>query len=472
MDMATVAATPQPPEAVTAALPAQNGSDIPLHASHGGHGGPTPPAHGPLGRWMRLPLYLRIVIGLVVGLVIGACLRPFWHGDDSAKTLLGAARVFTEISRLILRMLGAIAPPLILIAVLKSLMTTNIKGGVATKLIYLLLLNTVVAICIGLFVANILQPGTHAHLVMEGQAKIEHNDPLGDFLNSVPDSLVGPLVTNNSIGVILIALAFGMAARKLPAAARDSTLRGVSIAFDLILIVLYWILELVPLAVACKVASIITTSGVAPFKALGWFIFAVLSALFLQSIYYLIRVRLRSWVRPSDLVRDTRDALVMAFSTGSSTATMPLTYECLHDRVGLRAEAASLGALVGGNFNHDGTALYEAMSALFVAQTMGLHLSLYHQVMVVLTSIVAAVGAAGIPEAGLVTMALVFSAVGLPVANVALLLPVDWFLDRCRTAINVMGDTNVSCLLDGMTPEKRGEVEPATGSEALVSAAT
>jgi Na+/H+-dicarboxylate symporter len=142
----------------------------------------------------------------------------------------------------------------------------------------------------------------------------------------------------------------------------------------------------------------------------------------------------------------------MAFSTASSTATMPVTYACLRERVGLRDEAASLGSLVGANFNNDGTALYEAMAALFVAQLTGVELSLTQQAMVVLTSVIASVGAAGIPEAGLVTMTLVFNAVGLPPAYIALLLPVDWFLDRCRTVINVMGDLNVSCLLDEKTP--------------------
>ena len=109
---------------------------------------------------------------------------------------------------------------------------------------------------------------------------------------------------------------------------------------------------------------------------------------------------------------------------------------------------------MGANFNNDGTALYEAMAALFIAQMLGVDLSLQQQLMVVLTSVVASVGAAGIPEAGLVTMTLVFSAVGLPTQYIAILLTVDWFLDRCRTTINVMGDVNVSCLLDGKVAEK------------------
>jgi DAACS family dicarboxylate/amino acid:cation (Na+ or H+) symporter len=140
---------------------------------------------------------------------------------------------------------------------------------------------------------------------------------------------------------------------------------------------------------------------------------------------------------------------------------MPVTFACLRERVGLREQSASLGALVGANFNNDGTALYEAMSALFVSQLIGKDLTLAEQFMVMLTSIVASVGAAGIPRAGLVTMTLVFGAVGLPLEYIAILLTVDWFLDRCRTAVNVMGDVNVSCLLDGKVRETRPTEAPA-----------
>jgi DAACS family dicarboxylate/amino acid:cation (Na+ or H+) symporter len=198
------------------------------------------------------------------------------------------------------------------------------------------------------------------------------------------------------------------------------------------------------------VASIVGTEGFAPFKALGIFVLSVLLALAIQGGYYLVRIRFSSWVRPADLIRGGRDALVMAFST----ATMPVTYAALNDRVGLREQSASMGALVGANFNNDGTALYEAMAAIFIAQMIGMDLSFQQQLMVVLTSIIASVGAAGIPEAGLVTMTMVFTAVGLPVEYIPVLLTVDWFLDRCRTAINAMGDMNVSCLLDGKYKER------------------
>src|SRR4030095_450613 len=161
------------------------------------------------------------------------------------------------------------------------------------------------------------------------------------------------------------------------------------VGFNLILKVLHWVIALVPLAVFSKVAAVVGTQGFKPFVALGWFIVSVIVALMLQAADYLVRIRFASLVRSFQLLQGMRDALAMAFSTASSTATMPVTYSCLREKVGLREESASLGALVGSNFNKDGTALYEAMAALFIAQMTGTDLSLTQQAMVVLTSIVA-----------------------------------------------------------------------------------
>lgn len=386
----------------------------------------------------RIPLYARIVIALAAGVVAGLVVPE------------GVAQALDIPARLILRLLGAIAPPLILVAVSRALLRADVGGRLAGKMFFLLALNTLVAIFIGLTVANVVRPGAHASLP-PGEAPQIAGNPLTQILDNVPSSVLRPLVENNVIGVIFIAVAIGIAARSLEESRRAQVISALEIAFDLILKALHWIIALVPLAVFAKVSYVVGTQGFRPFVALGWFIVAVILALTLQGFYYLTRIAISSWVRPAALLRGMRDALAMAFSTASSTATMPLTYSLLRDRVGLREESASMGALVGSNFNNDGTALYEAMAALFVAQMTGADLTLTQQALVVLTSIVASVGAAGIPEAGLVTMTLVFSAVQLPTGYIALLLPVDWFLDRCRTAINVMGDVNVSCLLDGKT---------------------
>lgn len=387
----------------------------------------------------KIPLYIRIALALALGVIVGMILPSGW------------AEYFDIPARLILRALGAIAPPLILVAVLKALIGAKAGEKLAGKMFFLLILNTTVAIGIGITVANAIHPGSHASLAAGDAPKLT-GDPLTQLLDNIPSSLLRPLVDGNVIGVILIAVVFGIAARSLRLEKQRQVLDVLDIGFDLILKVLHWVIALVPLAVFSKVAFVVGTHGFKPFVALGWFIVSVIVALVLQAVYYLVRIRFASWVRPLKLLRGTRDALAMAFSTASSTATMPVTYSCLREKVGLREEPASLGALVGSNFNNDGTALYEAMAALLVAQMTGVALSLPQQILVVLTSIVASVGAAGIPEAGLVTMTLVFSAVHLPTGYIALLLPVDWFLDRCRTTINVMGDVNVSCILDGRQP--------------------
>ena len=411
----------------------------------------APPPRGLFARWHSIPLYLRIVAGMALGVIVGLVLGPRAAG-------------LAVPSKLVLRLLGALAPGLILVAIIKALLEARFEPGTAGRLIRLLVLNTLVAIGVGLVVANTLQPGSwSSELQPNAAAGGKHGasgpDLLQQFLDNVPQSLLGPLTDQGKvIGVIFWALAFGVALKRSAKKPLHTVQDWVTLGFDTLIVILHWIIDVVPLAVFGLVASIVGSQGFAPFRALGAFIVAVLVALLVQATYYLLRVRFGSWVRPWKLLASCRDALVMAFTTGSSTVTMPVTFECLHNRVGLRQKSASLGALVGANFNNDGTALYEAMAALFVsqllaAQGLGQTLDLSQQLMVVLTSVVASVGAAGIPEAGLVTMTLVFHAVNLPTEYIALLLPVDWFLDRCRTVINVMGDMNVSCIVDGKTPD-------------------
>jgi Na+/H+-dicarboxylate symporter len=406
--------------------------------------GSAAPSHASSG----VPLYARILIGLVLGVIAGLVLGP-------------SARMLDLPARLILQLLGAIAPVLILVAVIQALMTAKVEGRLALRLGGLLMLNTLAAITIGLLVANVIRPGVGVHLNAGAAPTKPKADVVRTLLENIPDSLVKPFVDNKVIGVVMIALAFGLAARALQGEQRKSVEHLVGAAFSSVLVVLSWIILVVPFAVFGKVASIVGSSGFRPFIGLAWFVLAVLVALALQATYYLVRIRFGSWVRPAYLLRGTRDALVMAFSTASSTVTMPVTYQRLRQSVGLREESASLGALVGSNFNNDGTALYEAMAALFVAQMLGVELTLTDQLLVVLTSVIASVGAAGIPEAGLVTMTLVFTAVHLPVEYIALLLSVDWFLDRCRTTINVMGDMNVACLLDSRTRAPAAEPSAA-----------
>jgi Na+/H+-dicarboxylate symporter len=434
--------------------------------------------------WHAWPLYLRILIGVIAGLVFGLILtgiagkavtEPTPHPTihNHAAELLHLLEIPAN---LVLRILGALAPPLILLAVINALMHAKFPPGTVGKLVFLLLVNTLAAIFIGLAVANTLRPGKWrfgqdpiaAREAEERAAKAKADKEkekaaapgpkfsIDTILENIPRSILGPLTDNGkAIAVIILAVAVGLALRPIKEKSITSVAELVDIFFHVLLKMLHWVIEVIPLAVFCKVANLIGVQGIAPFLSLGGFVIAVLLALSLQMVYYLVRIRFGSWCDPFKVLVGMRDALVMAFSTGSSTATMPVTYACLREKVGLREQSASLGSLVGANFNNDGTALYEAMSALFIAQlVLPEPLSMWQQLLVVVTSVIASVGAAGIPEAGLVTMTLVFTAVGLDIKYIPMLLAVDWFLDRCRTALNVMGDVNVSCLLDGYTPEK------------------
>jgi Na+/H+-dicarboxylate symporter len=409
-----------------------------------------------------IPLYLQIIIALVIAVVVGW----FLGGGNYAAEHKDFIEHLAIPCELVLKALRALATPLILLAVLHAFMTTEIPGRAGRRLVWLLLTNTLMAIFIGLLVANVLQPGKWGQLAPPSAAAenvAKTLDPWSLLRDTIPESIIKPLNDNNVIQLIVVALAFGIALRGIKAvqmaqgrAEYVAIQDMLTMLFEAVIRILHWVIALVPFAVFGIVARTIALKGFEPFKALGALVIAVLLALFLQGCFYLTRVKLGSWVNPIQLLQGGSDALITAFSTASSTATMPLTFQGLIDKVGLRESSASLGALVGSNFNNDGTALYEAMAALFISQVINVQLSLPQQLIVVLTSIFASVGAAGIPEAGLVTMTLVFSSVGLPTEYIAILLTVDWFLDRSRTAINVMGDMTVSCLIDG----KKAKTEP------------
>jgi Na+/H+-dicarboxylate symporter len=416
----------------------------------------------------QIPLYLQIAIALVLAVGLGV----FLGAGQPNPNNIGLINNLVIPCTLILKALRALATPLILLAVIHSFLTASIPGRSGRRIAVLLLTNTCAAILIGLAVANVFQPGKWGKIDAAGATSTEvvkTLDPWGLLQSIVPEAVLKPLVDNNVIQLIFLALAFGIALRglkekqvaegKIGYQAIENT---VTLLFEAVIHVLHWVIALVPLAVFGIVAKTIALQGFAPFKALGAFIVAVLVALSLQATYYLLRINFGSWVSSKNFLLGASDPLLTALSTASSTATMPVTFEALIQKIGLKESSASLGALVGSNFNNDGTALYEAMSALFIAQVLNYNLTLPQQLIIVFTSIFASVGAAGIPEAGLVTMTLVFTAVGLPTQYIALLITVDWFLDRCRTAINVMGDMTVACLLDGKQhPVSAPPAEPA-----------
>lgn len=426
----------------------------------------------PRSAWQRVPLYGRIILAIVLGAVAGFLLNRAGYASQTTTEAIRLPATLT------IRALRALATPLVLFAVLNAFITTEIKGREGGRLFFLLITNTLAAIFIGLLVVNVLRPGRFVpKLRAEIAASHTQPDPskrihpLDIPQNVVPESLLEPFTQNDVLKLILPAIAFGIALRRFKDREDKAGRRGgyfaeraVGAAFALILEVLHWVIAVIPLAVFCVVTSVVARQGVGALLEFLPFILVVVTALLVQLAFYLVRMRLQTRTNPLRVLSGVREALATAFATDSSTVTMPITYRCLLDNVRLRPKAASLGSLVGANFNNDGTALYEAVAALFIAQVIGKDLGLEQQFFVVLTAIVASVGAAGIPEAGLVTMTLVFTSVGLPTSAILFLVSVDWFLDRCRTVLNVMGDVTVATILDDA--ERR---EEAAGGDAAAS---
>ena len=401
--------------------------------------------------YARTPLVARIVGAMVIGIVLGVVLQQLPEGSRKAF-----ADNLKLIAGIVLKLLRLLATPLIFLAVLHALMTKPMQGRQAGRLLTILMTNTAIAVLIGLGVANLLRPGQHISLA--GPAAAPTNRPYSiteDLIGKLPESVGGPFATNDILGLIALAIGFGLALRQVRTTHSEGFTvleRGLDALYAGVMVLLKWVLELVPIAVLCVVSRIVGTEGVGLLLKMLWFVVAVVVALALMVGVYLARLRFQTKLSVPRFFAGVSEALLLAFSTASSAATLPVTYRCATQKLGVKEESASLGIMVGGTFNHDGTALYEAMAALFISQALGRSLGLGEQAVVVLMAIVAGVGAAGIPEAGLVTMLAVFTAVGLPVEYIPLLLPLDWFLDRCRTTINVLGDLVSTCVVDAGLP--------------------
>jgi Na+/H+-dicarboxylate symporter len=230
--------------------------------------------------------------------------------------------------------------------------------------------------------------------------------------------------------------------------------------------VLLWVVALVPLAVFGVVASNVGKKGFEKtFQSLLWFILVVVVGLSCQVIWYLVQMGVFARMSPLRFLAGAKDVLATTFSTASTGATMPVTLRALTGPLRVSKPSAQLAACVGTNFNNDGTALYQASVVLFIAQGMGVNLTLTDQIVICLTTILASVGAGSIPSGSFATLPLIFAAVKLPPDYIPIILTIDWFLDRCRTSSNVLGDMTVAVLLD----RTAGDPEPAEALEPVAS---
>ncbi|QDV33745.1 dicarboxylate/amino acid:cation symporter [Tautonia plasticadhaerens] len=439
-----------------------------------------------------LPLYawvvLAVLLAIPAGMLLGADGSWYDRMPGAARVILGGLATAMELAPvLIIRALGALAAPLVVLAILSAIVTNDIRGLQGARMMGFYLVNTLVAMVIGLAASNLIRPGAGADLGASAVASAEDPrliDRLIDrpspramapgktvaeiFVEMVPRSVGEAFSSNNLAQLVLMTVAFGIALaqyRDRQRAAGETTYRAMVdvlvVGFELLMKILLWVVALVPIAVFGVVAISLAREGFGLFLQLGWFIATVLAGFACQVAWYLSQLGVLGRYGPVRFLRGSADVVAMTFSTASTAATIPITLKALTGRLGVSRASSQLAACVGTNFNNDGTALYQAVAALFFAQALGADLTLTDQVVIMLTTLLASVGAGGIPSGSFVTLPLIFAAVRLPAEALPLLLTIDWFLDRCRTTVNVIGDMTVAVLLDRFEPGP-DQPEPAS----------
>lgn len=417
---------------------------------------------------MHLPLSLRVVLGVVVGVTLGAVFRTeVWLGGISNADL-------GVLGMLVIRMLKALATPLILFAILDSFFKTAISRSSGLRLGGVCTVNVLVAMGIGLLILDLAAPGERwvgqldaLGAQIGAEASVKKVDaslsPLKNLAGFIPESVVDPFSKNLVISVVLLSVLLGAAMRhvrdRAEGSLRDAMRTVEQLAeggYAVLTTMLLWVAELMPFAVAGIVADVVGKAGIGVFAVLWPFFVTILAGLLVHSlVWYPLSAWMIGRVSPVRLFRGGADAIVTAVSCNSSLATMPVTLRCLA-ALGVRERAARLSACVGTNFNNDGIMLYEAMATLFLCQAMGMHLDFSGQLTVVAASVMAGVGIAGIPEAGLIILPLVLGAAGVPDAAIAvavpLIVPVDWVIARVRSGVNVLADMTVAIVLDRLEP--------------------
>jgi Na+/H+-dicarboxylate symporter len=319
------------------------------------------------------------------------------------------------------------------------------------------MITTCVAVVIGLAMVNIIQPGIAVEMTVEhipekvaGKEAVGITDILKSFISS---NLFESMAKMEILPLIIFSLVFGAVLTTLG----ESGKRAIDF-FDTvnsaIMKIVHLLMYFAPIGVFALIASKLGAAGggdlfLAEIAKIGKYVVTVISALLIHGFLVLpIILYLTTRRNPAIYFKNVTAALTTAFSTASSSATLPVTIECAEKNNRVSRKASLFVLPLAATVNMNGTALYESVAALFIAQMLGIHLGFGEQVIVFLTATLAAIGAAGIPEAGLVTMVMVLQSVGLPLEGIGMLLSMDWFLDRCRTTINVWGDSIGAAVID------------------------
>ena len=415
------------------------------------------------------------MLGMLVGVVFGAISTQF---EGGSKLIINWIKPFGTI---FINSLKLIAMPLILgslikgVSDLKDISKLSKMGG---RTIGLYLTTTVLAVTIGLVLVNLISPGSsikeetrkelmlayedNANAKMAVAAEQKDSGPLQALVDLVPSNIFSATTNNqNMLQVIFFAIFFGIGMILLP----EKKSNPVKLFFDsfneVILKLIDLIMLVAPFGVFALLAALVVESpSLDLFQALGMYAFTLLLGLAIMIGIYILLVKVFAKKSPSFFMKGISPAQLLAFSTSSSAATLPVTLERVEEHLGVDEEVASFVLPIGATINMDGTSVYQAVAAVFIAQTFGMDLTLGAQLGIILTATLASIGTAAVPGAGIVMLVIVLAQAGIPEVGLALIFAIDRPLDMCRTVTNVTGDAAVSMLVAKSIGKLKDEPKP------------
>lgn len=415
-------------------------------------------------KWYK-QLHWQIMIGLILGLIWGLAASVAGFSGFTVDFIKPIGTIFINLLKLI-------AVPLVLASLIVGVTSLNDMAKLSRmggKTVAIYIVTTICAITIGLTVVNIIQPGdflpaeTQQELMSGYQENIEGStksaqevmdrSPLSFLVDIVPQNLFAAASDNgNMLQIVFVAILLGIGIIQIPKEKGAPLITFFDGLNDVIIKIVDYIMLIAPYGVFALMAGVIVdlagddiSQALDLLGALGWYSLAVLIGLLLHVlIVYSSLFKLFSKMKFSDFFKAIRPAILLGFSTSSSSATLPVTMDRMENNAGVDEEVSSFVLPIGATINMDGTSLYQAVAAVFISQALGLDLSIAQQITIVLTATLASIGTAGVPGAGIIMLVIVLQAIEVPVEGIALILGVDRILDMCRTAVNITGDAAVS----------------------------
>lgn len=410
----------------------------------------------------KLALHWKILLGMLLGVIFALIMTNFDFGKDFISDWI------KPFGTIFINSLKLIAIPLILAALIKGVsdlkdISKLSKMGGRTIGIYIV--TTVIAVSIGLVLVNLVDPGkqitesTRTEMVdsyststtkyKDEAAKQKDTGPLQALEDLVPENIFAAATSNrNMLQVIFFAVFFGIGLILIPEEKGETVKKFFDGFNEVILKMVDLIMLAAPYGVFALLAALVVESpSLDLFKALGWYAITVVGGLTLMIVIYNLLVLIFTKKSPSFFMKAMSPAQLLAFSTSSSAATLPVTMERVVEHIGVEEEVASFVLPIGATINMDGTSLYQAVAAVFIAQAFGMDLTFGTQLGIIATATLASIGSAAVPGAGMVMLVGVLGYAGIPEAGLALIFAVDRPLDMCRTVVNVTGDAAVSMLV-------------------------